>query len=95
MKVKANPVSQESLFEAQQLRREQDSEQATEAKVAAREDEALRTENCQRARDRLETYSNSRRLYRVDENGERYYLNDAELDQERASAADLVKEWCD
>lgn len=53
-----------------------------------------REERCQSSRARLETMVTSRRLYREDENGERDYLNDAEIDEARAKAQALVEEHC-
>lgn len=53
-----------------------------------------REERCQSYRARLETMVTSRRLYREDENGERDYLNDAEIDEARAKAQELVEENC-
>ena len=49
---------------------------------------------CRAANARLEKYSNARRLYRELPDGEREYLNDAELDAERADAARAVDELC-
>ena len=54
-----------------------------------------RAGNCAIARERNETYSTSRRLYRVAENGERTYLDDAELSQARLDAQAAVAQWCD
>ena len=49
---------------------------------------------CRAANARLEKYSNARRLYRELPDGEREYLDDAELDAERADAARAVDELC-
>ncbi len=56
---------------------------------------AERAENCSIAQDRLERYITSRRLYRVQADGERAYLSDQELDEARAKAQADVEEWCD
>ena len=63
------------------------------AEEAARKAER-RAENCEIARDRLERYAISHRLYRPLPNGEREYLSDAEIDEARAKAEADVKEWC-
>jgi len=76
-------------------RRQQGREQATENKAQAQKDFQTRAENCTKARQRSETYSTAHRLYRELEDGEREYLNDDELDAERAEAEQLVNEWCD
>lgn len=54
-----------------------------------------RASNCRIARERLERYLMSRRLYRTDDAGEREYLSDAEIDEARARAAADVENWCD
>ena len=56
--------------------------------------EAERAKACERARARLETYLQSRRLYRTDDNGERVYLDDAERQEARQKAEDEITEFC-
>lgn len=56
---------------------------------------ADRAANCAIARERNERYAISRRLFRELPDGEREYLNDAEIDEARARAAADVQEWCD
>lgn len=53
-----------------------------------------REERCASYRARLETMVTSRRLYREREDGEREYLSDAEIDDARAKAQELVEENC-
>ena len=70
--------------------------------AAAAEDEAAekaaaaaeRAKACERARARLETYLQSRRLYRTDENGERVYLDDAQRQEARQKAEEQITEFC-
>jgi hypothetical protein len=83
------------LNAAVKTRKKLDQEHATETQALAKEQQALRIENCEKAKTRLVKYNTSRRLYRQLEDGERDYLNDDELDQERAGAQQLVNEWCD
>ena len=54
-----------------------------------------RAKNCTAARERLASYTVSRRLFRTAESGEREYLNDDEVDEARARAAADVETWCD
>ena len=65
------------------------SEQEHQTAVAAQRDN-----NCKAAKERLTRYSNAGRLYRTDDNGEREYLTNEELDEQRQSAASSVDEWC-
>lgn len=56
--------------------------------------EAERAQACERARARLETYLQSRRLYRTDANGERVYLDDSQRQEARQKAEEQVSEFC-
>jgi uncharacterized protein DUF4124 len=58
------------------------------------EKEAERAKNCAQARDRKTLYDQSHRLYKAGPNGEREYLNAAEIDEARAKAAADVATWC-
>jgi hypothetical protein len=58
------------------------------------EKEAERTKNCAAARGRQTLYDQSHRLYKAGANGEREYLNSAEIDEARAKAAADVATWC-
>jgi len=80
---------------ASAARRPEQKEPATEDRSAAAADKEIRSENCAKARERLETYETSRRLYRQLDDGDREYLDDDELDDARAEARRLVAQWCD
>lgn len=53
-----------------------------------------RAKNCATARDRVQAYAASSRLYRTAENGEREYLSSDEIDEARGRAAADVETWC-
>jgi hypothetical protein len=53
-----------------------------------------RAEKCTQARERVQRYNVSHRLYRTGADGEREYLNDAEIDEARARAAADVENSC-
>lgn len=53
-----------------------------------------REERCASYRAKLETMVTSRRLYRETDDGEREYLSDAEIDDARAKAQELIEENC-
>lgn len=69
-----------------------DAESAAQERAQTR---AQRSDNCSRARERLETYSTARRLYRPMADGEREYLSSEEMDAAKASAEQEVADWCD
>ena len=58
------------------------------------EKEAERAKNCAAARERQTRYDTSHRLYKPGANGDREYLNSAEIDEARAKAAADVATWC-
>lgn len=61
-----------------------------EAKKTAR----LRSKNCEIARDNLQRNENISRMYRLDENGERAFLTEAEREAVLEKSRRHVKEWC-
>ncbi len=89
-----------SRVQARQERQAQREEQKSVAAAAAQEAAdneaaaAQRERACENARARLESYLQSRRLYRTDENGERVYLDDTERQEARKRAEDQVTEFC-
>jgi hypothetical protein len=56
--------------------------------------QAQREGNCKIAKERLELYVTSRRLYKEMPDGERDYLDDDQLTQAREKAAEDVQKWC-
>jgi hypothetical protein len=56
-----------------------------------RQETAQRADNCSKARQTLNAYNNSRRVYKKGENGEVEWLD---IDQERATAQEAVDTWC-
>jgi hypothetical protein len=86
----------EARQEAATAREEARAEEAANEKEAA-ENAAIAAERdrkCERSRTRLETYLQSRRLYRTDDNGERVYLDDEQRSEARKKAEDQVAEFC-
>ena len=88
---KAEADEQAKYDQAAQDIREQQSKEDAELQTALNDQ---RNAACRAATARLEKYKNARRLYREQSDGERDYLNDDELDAERAEAARAVDELC-
>jgi Domain of unknown function (DUF4124) len=61
---------------------------------SATELRAERQKNCDTAREVLDRYTLSRRLFRTNAVGDREYLDDAAVAEARAKAAADVKDWC-
>jgi hypothetical protein len=53
-----------------------------------------RQKNCDTAREILDRYTLSRRLFRTNADGQREYLDDAAVAEQRAKAAADVQDWC-
>lgn len=65
-------------------------EEAADARAEAEE----RSKMCEQSRARLEKFVRSRRLYRVDDSGERTYLDEAQMQDARAKMQERVEEYC-
>ena len=88
-RVKAHRDAQSARAEAKSVAAAAEKEAADNAAS-----EEQRKQACERARARLESYLQSRRLYRTDENGERVYLDDDQRQQARSKAEEQVAEFC-
>ena len=65
-----------------------------EASAERRQEAADRAAMCQENRSRLQTYIESRRLYREDENGERVYLDGDQREAAEEKVRELIAEYC-
>ena len=54
-----------------------------------------RAQKCNTYRERLTRFVQSRRIYREDENGERVYLSEEEMQEARENVENLVQQYCD
>jgi len=68
-----------------------EEQKAAEEKAAEAADNARK---CDAYRAQLETLIQSRRLYRADENGERVYLDETQIQEARTRVEDLIAENC-
>lgn len=84
------PAEQEMEFR----RRVKEAQEAA-AKQAEKSKEARESqENCELAREQERTLASGQRISRVDQRGERYYIDDAQRAEELAQARRSVSEWC-
>lgn len=63
--------------------------------TAAQSEREQREKQCVSYRERLESYLQSRRLYRENESGERVYLDEDEMMTARAELQKKIQETCD
>ncbi len=84
------PTEQEMEFR----RRVKEAQEAAAKQAEKDKDERDRQQNCELAREQERTLSSGQRISRVDQKGERYYINDAQREQELAQARRSVSQWC-
>jgi len=84
------PAEQEQAFR----QRQQDAAKASKEADAKAEQAKIKEQNCNNARQRLATYSLGGRISRIDANGERYYMEDSQIDSEKAKAQADVSSMC-
>ncbi len=78
------------LLDAMQKERQQKAEK----KAAAEKERKAREANCSRAKRRLAAYTIGGRIYEIDDQGERSYLSDADIDKRKQAAQKEVDQWC-
>ncbi len=92
----AKGAAPKTAAEQEQAFRKRQQDQAKAAKESEQKSaEAQRKlDNCRNARERLTQYEIGGRQTRIDEKGERYYLEDAQIEQEKARARADVAQSC-
>jgi len=83
------PAEQEAAFRKRQI----DAQKAQEKQDKAEQDRQAKAENCARAQEQLRTLDLGR-VSRVDTNGQRYFLDDKQIADEKAKASDAVSKSC-
>ena len=78
--------------EFRKRRMEAEEKQKKNDKVA--QESRVKQENCRRAREQLATAESGVRQMRVNAQGEREFLDDAQLEGQKADARRAVSEWC-
>ncbi len=64
------------------------------SKAELRAEQEKRQQECQKYRDRLERFLQSRRIYKEDDAGERQYLSDDEVTAARSRVEGQIQEYC-
>jgi hypothetical protein len=78
----------------EERKRRAEQEQAAAAKAEEQKAAAARQENCRRAREQLATLDSGQRIARVDANGERIVLDDAERAKEAQRTRSIIASDC-
>lgn len=84
------PAEQEQAYRKKQA----DSKKAAEKQAAENKAAEAKRYNCAQAREAVTTYESGQRVMRVRPDGERYFLDDAQIAQELAKSRQLVQENC-
>jgi hypothetical protein len=84
------PANPEQEFRKRQQERDEADKKAAEQTAQAKE----RAEQCARARQSVAQYEMGGRFSRIDEKGERVYMDDAQIAQAKARAQASVNEAC-
>jgi hypothetical protein len=79
--------------DAEFRKRRQDAEKEREKQAQARQEAEDKRENCARARENVRTLEGGR-VARMDANGERHFLTEAQIAHETPKARQAVRDWC-
>ncbi len=74
-------------------RRSEEADAAKKAQDKAGEDQS-KAENCRSAKTSLASLESGARQARTNENGERYFLEDGQIAQEKERARKAMESWC-
>jgi hypothetical protein len=73
---------------------DKERKEKAEATAKSEKEKAARDKNCSNARKRVAGLSIGGRIYDITEQGERKYLEDAEIKKRLAEANKAVEKWC-
>ena len=92
----AKSSAPKTAAEQEQAFRKRQQDQAKAAKESDQKSTEVqrKEENCRNARERLAQYDIGGRMTRINPQGERYYLEDAQIEQEKARARTEVAQSC-
>jgi hypothetical protein len=85
------PAEQEQDFRKRQQDQAKAAKEADKKSAEAQAKEA----NCRNARQRLTQYEIGGRISQINDKGERYYMEDAQIEAEKARARADVSQFCD
>ncbi|MCF6209589.1 MAG: DUF4124 domain-containing protein [Gammaproteobacteria bacterium] len=73
---------------------QKERQQKAEKKATAEKERKAREANCSRSKRRLAGYRIGGRIYEIDEQGERSYLSDSDIQQRLEATQKEVGKWC-
>jgi hypothetical protein len=75
-------------------KRQMDGDAERQKQAQSEQEAKVKRENCAQAKEAVRTLEAGGRVARVDEKGERYFLDDAQIAQEAARARQAAQQWC-
>jgi len=92
----AKAAGPKTLAEQEQdfRKRRQEQEEAAKKEQEKLADARVREENCRSARQQVASLETGMRQQRVNGQGERYYLDEGQIEQEKATARKAAEQWC-
>jgi len=91
---KASGPKSAAELEQEFRKRKQEQEKLQEKEAQKLANAKIREENCRSSRLQLMNLESGARQLRLDDKGERSYLNDTQIEQEKANARKAVELWC-
>lgn len=83
------PAEQDAAFR----KRQQEAAKDRDKQAQAEKDAQTKKDNCSRAQAAARSFETGR-VVRTDAQGENYYLDEAQIAQEKLRAQQLIREWC-
>jgi hypothetical protein len=80
--------------EADFRKRQMDADGVRQKQALTEREAKDKRENCAQAKDAVRTLEAGGRVARVDDKGERYFLDEAQIAQEAARARQAAQQWC-
>ena len=81
-------------YEVERAERQEAAAAQAEVTAEKRAADKERQANCAKYTERQVRFTENRRIYRMDENGERVYYDEEEMAAARANVADMVAKYC-
>jgi Domain of unknown function (DUF4124) len=94
VKASDNPAVPENSDAAAAAQRQRNAEAEKNNKQEKEAEAKRKAENCKAAKANFETYTQGGRIYKMNEKGEREYVNDADLEEGKAKAQQEINENC-
>ncbi len=85
------PAEQEQEYR----KRQAEAQKAAEKSAAEQKERAAKLEACEQAKAALRSYEGGQRVARTDDKGERYFMDEAQIAQERTKSRQMVQRSCE